>query len=174
MIIEYNKKAPTTDKKIESLMESVQMVVDTLQRSNESVQSKVDSFYPVGSIYISINPINPSYLFGGEWEQISDRFLFGAGDLSAAGDTGGEVSHTLSLSEMPSHEHPGNGWSFSVYVGTRSSVTVGAISGSGHEMTQVNSSGAWGGYANVPAAGGGQPHNNMPPYLTVYIWIRTK
>lgn len=43
---------------------------------------------------------------------------------------------------MPSHGHSGNGWTFSVYKGTRSSESVGAISGTGYLMTQVKEGGS--------------------------------
>lgn len=74
----------------------------------------VDLIYPVGSIYISMNSANPSTLFGGTWEAFGQgRVLIGVGTgndgsagLSfAAGDTGGEYRHKLSVSEMPSHTH---------------------------------------------------------------------
>lgn len=57
-----------------------------------------DMIYPVGSIYISVNTVNPSVLFGGTWEPIQDRFLLGTGSTYSAGSTGGETNHTLTQS----------------------------------------------------------------------------
>lgn len=65
----------------------------------------VDKIYPVGSIYISVNNTSPSILFGGEWEQIQEKFLLSAGNTHQAGTTGGEFTHTLTIDEMPAHNH---------------------------------------------------------------------
>ena len=65
----------------------------------------VDSIYPVGSIYMSVNATSPATLFGGTWTQLKDRFLLGAGSTYGNGTTGGEASHKLSVNEMPSHAH---------------------------------------------------------------------
>lgn len=65
----------------------------------------IDKIYPVGSIYLSVNSTSPSVLFGGEWEQIQEKFLLSAGDTHTAGTTGGEFSHTLTIDEMPVHNH---------------------------------------------------------------------
>ena len=67
--------------------------------------SVLDNIYPVGSIYISVNNTSPSTLFGGEWEQIQEKFLLSAGDTHIAGTTGGEFTHTLTIDEMPAHNH---------------------------------------------------------------------
>ena len=61
--------------------------------------------YPVGSIYWSSNNTNPGTLFGGTWIQIKDRFILAAGDSYINGATGGVSSVTLSVSNMPSHNH---------------------------------------------------------------------
>ena len=114
------------------------------------------TIYPVGSIYMSVNSTNPGTLFGGTWEQLKDVFLLAASSTYAAGSTGGEANHTLTIDEMPSHTH-----------------NIGANSGFRdesspysypHPGTKTKASGA---------TGGGQPHNNMPPYLAVYMWKRT-
>lgn len=77
------------------------------------------AMYPVGSIYLSVNNVNPGTIFGGTWEQIQDRFLLAAGSTYAGGATGGTASHThtsaahthttaehtLTVSEIPSHRH---------------------------------------------------------------------
>ena len=65
----------------------------------------VDLIYPVGSIYLSVGSTSPATLFGGTWVQLKDRFLIGAGNNYSNGATGGETSHTLTASELPSHSH---------------------------------------------------------------------
>jgi microcystin-dependent protein len=71
----------------------------------EAVNNNWLSIYPVGSIYMSVNNVNPSELFGGTWQQIKDTFLLASGDVYNNGATGGEATHTLSASEIPTHTH---------------------------------------------------------------------
>lgn len=119
-------------------------------------------FYPVGSIYISVDSTNPSKYFGGGWTQIKDRFLIGCGGKYSNGNTGGEETHTLTIEEMPSHNHQQRVQNASGYGGAD-----GQEAGTG-----------WGGayhYANWSQnAGGNKSHNNMPPYLAVYMWRRVE
>ena len=116
--------------------------------------------YPVGTIYLSVNDINPTVLFGfGEWEAIKDRFLLGAGDLYGGGATGGEETHTLTIDEMPSHLHKIS----STLMWANKTGDVQAGTKTYHERS---------GKQTTQPAGGNQPHNNMPPYLAVYIWKR--
>ena len=64
--------------------------------------------YPVGSIYMSANTTSPAVLFGGTWEQIKDRFLLCSGSTYKSGATGGSSttgSTTLSVDQIPSHQH---------------------------------------------------------------------
>lgn len=133
--------------------------------------------YPVGSIYLSVNDTNPATLFGGTWERISQgRFLLGAGANVAnttdywgaypagkenfpAGEMGGEVEHTLTVAEMPSHTHSERlEWSNAAGWG---------VTGTGSVTNAVVDQGSVTG-----ATGGGKPHNNLPPYLVCYMWAR--
>ena len=68
-------------------------------------QDLFDLLYPIGSIYLSTNNVNPGTLFGNTWEQIQDTFLLAAGSTYSAGSTGGEANHTLTESELPGHTH---------------------------------------------------------------------
>lgn len=122
----------------------------------------INSIYPVGAIYISTTNTNPRLLFGGTWEQVKDRFLLAAGTSYAAGSTGGEASHTLTIDEMPEHEHD----VYSTSISTRGQT---ASSGSLWPFNYAES----GRNDLTYPAGGGKAHNNMPPYLTVYMWKRT-
>lgn len=126
----------------------------------------LDNVYPVGSIYMNVNSTNPGTLFGGTWEQIQGRFLLGMSGSYPAGSQGGEAEHTLTSSEIPSHSHValyGLNGDVSDFLGG-SSANYGVRPGSD---TATNYD------YNTSSTGGGQPHNNMPPYLSVYIWKRT-
>ena len=61
--------------------------------------------YPVGSLYWSSNNTDPGTLFGGTWQQIKDMFVLAAGDSYSVNSTGGEKTHTLTIDEIPSHDH---------------------------------------------------------------------
>ncbi len=117
-------------------------------------------YYPVGSIYMAVNNINPSNFFGGKWEQIKDRFLLACGSTYNNGATGGEAQHTLTINEMPSHKH--TNWTAQGGSWARETMCCGNTAE--HNMADYN---------NTSYAGGNQPHNNMPPYLAVYVWKRT-
>lgn len=144
-------------------------------------RTPVDLIYPVGSIYMSINATNPKELFGGTWEQIQGKFLFGMSSSYPAGSTGGEATHTLTTSEIPYHNHDiGQKGNTSMVLPT--DVAVGDSSHSQYVTTLEGGQSGW--YKSSVAWGGeiatrdqtspyGQAHNNMPPYLAVYIWKRT-
>ena len=139
----------------------------------------VDFFYPVKTVYITFdNTFDPNEHFGGTWERIRNRFLWAATENGVMGETGGEESHTLTVSEMPSH----NGHLSAGIVGT---VPMGKGNYEGYINKSVTNPYPGGGYRgwNVyagnemhpasEAVGGGQPHNNMPPFIQVAMWQRT-
>ena len=74
---------------------------------NNPMPSLLDHIYPIGSIYMNVDSINPNETLGGTWERIYDRFLIGASNNYSVGTIGGESVHTLTTSEMPSHIHVG-------------------------------------------------------------------
>ena len=113
--------------------------------------------YPVGSIYISVNSTSPASLFGGTWEILNDVFLLAAGSYANAGTFGGEAEHTLTVDEMPSHSH-GVPYMSGYDTGTE------WVGQSGTAAPQTR---------NTDINGGGAAHNNMPPYMAVYMWKRT-
>ena len=143
----------------------------------------LDMVYPVGAYYSSSDPTSPAELFGGTWEEIHGRFLFAEDDAHPAGSTGGEEKHTLTVGEMPSHgnhlmqgrmyeelaENASNDSSYrsnTLYLPKTAFVSTGNINRGWKD---------WNGGEMYPAGtlkGGGNPHNNMPPYLAVYTWKR--
>ena len=119
-----------------------------------------DMVYPVGSVYVSVNSTSPATLFGGTWVQIKDKFLLSAGDTYKSGATGGEDTHVLTVDEMPRHNH-----------------SIDNLNASGsttpYMTVQAQEKKGYGGNVQTFFTGGGQAHNNMPPYIVVYIWQRT-
>lgn len=141
---------------------------------NENTLKIFDAVYPVGSIYMSTSSTNPEYIFGGTWEQIQDMFLLAAGSKYEAGTTGGEATHTLTQTELPKISgsfggtSSGNAWGV---LGTSS----GVFSRSGSIPAPTNTEKTPDNTRNTTinmTFGGGQAHNNMPPYLAVYVWKR--
>lgn len=144
----------------------------------------LDMVYPVGSIYLSVSGTDPQTLFGGTWARLEDVFLLAAGAKHPAGSTGGEEKHTLTEGEMPSHgnhlmqgrmyeelaENASNDSSYrsnTLYLPKNAFASTGNINRGWKD---------WNGGEMYPAGtlkGGGNPHNNMPPYLAVYTWKRT-
>lgn len=113
-------------------------------------------------IYITpFSDRSPAALFGGTWERLKDRFILAAGDIYVAGSTGGEATHTLTIDEMPAHAH---------YDGSNLNYTFNASEG--NQSCQLLGDASLG--RPTTSAGGSQAHNNMPPYLAMYIWIRVK
>lgn len=135
----------------------------------KNISSVLDAVWPVGSIYISVDATNPGEKLGGTWEVFAQgQMLLGFSDTHDIGTSGGEETHTLTRSEVPSHYH-GFGyrrWArYTTYHPERGGVrpldTAYAVTSS----TTTYSS-------TTDSTGGGSAHNNMPPYITVGIWRR--
>lgn len=134
-------------------------------------------YYRVGDLFLTTIATNPSNYLGGKWE------LFGPGrclvcvdtsdsDFNTVKKTGGEKTHKLTVNEMPSHNHQyeditGNRslngqfgrsgyYESEAYMGVTNSVI--AYADANFRMTYV---------------GGSESHNNLQPYITCYVWIRT-
>lgn len=150
--------------------------------------------HPVGSYYWSSNSTDPGTLFGGTWEQVKDRFVYAVGDDSAAGDTGGEATHTLTVSEMPAHTHDApqgsdkaDDYCFEVSrdnsltttmraqlaLSTTSKIFANACNTAAKDSIGVDDVNAVGRTKSTKSTGGGTAHNNMPPYVRAYCWRRT-
>ena len=142
------------------------------------VSSIKSAMYPVGSVYITYNNVNPGTFLGGTWERFGQgRTLVGEGTGNdgstsmsfTANNTGGEYKHKLTVDEIPNHKH-------AVYIqNTTSNPQVNA------PKWTVALPNSWKQYASdtklfgpsTGNAGGDASHNNIQPYITVYLWKRT-
>lgn len=126
----------------------------------------VDVLYPVGSIYTNASvSTNPATLLGfGTWTAFgAGRVMVGkagSGTFSSAGATGGEETHVLTTNEIPSHQHN--------IPTTSNPSNLGA-----NDIAQANATGNPNTAIQTQATGGGAAHNNLQPYVVVYIWQRT-
>lgn len=134
--------------------------------------------YPIGSIYLSATAVNPADLFGiGKWEQIKDTFLLAAGSTYDAGDTGGAATVKLSKANLPAVS--GTIAMHSQGVATNIHDVTGCFSSGGTNRNKYRAGGTE--VSGAPSigridfsnGGSGTAHNNMPPYLVVYVWKRT-
>lgn len=160
----------------------VQSVNNVLPDDTGNVQLKpsdigvVDLIYPIGTIYMSVNSTSPATLFGGTWTQLQNRFLLGAGSSYTNGATGGAATVTLTTDQLPKHNHEGIYYSS---LAAKNLVTLNSGSVSFHvpwgSSDYAGDYGAGNGSTELMTGntGGGAAHNNMPPYLVVYMWKRT-
>lgn len=120
------------------------------------------SDYPIGSICMFKTNIDPNEMYGGTWVRIKGKFIFGADDDTyPLGSEGGEATHTLTVDEMPPHNHNYNSELPGKEGGTLGGIKVSY--GTAYDNVEVN---------GILNTGGGQPHNNMPPYVAFYIWAK--
>ena len=130
-----------------------------IQKTSQYIEGglSISDIYPVGSIYISVNNVNPSTLFGGTWEQIKDTFLLSAGDTYTAGSTGGSAKKTIAQNNLPGRTVVQTNVSSNTAVATFTSSSTWNM----HCLSDSSSETY------------GQQLDIMPPYLTVYMWKRT-
>ena len=114
--------------------------------------------FPVGFIWPCATPTSPASIIGGTWERIEDKFILAAGPTYAAGSTGGEATHKLTITEMPAHTHG---------LGIKS----GSVA-SGTNYSRLDSSMDTVSDGMMESTGGSMAHNNMPPYEAHYVWKR--
>ena len=126
----------------------------------DSVDGMLQKVFPVGSLYFNATEdSSPATLFGfGTWSPIgAGRMPLSAGAGYPAGQTGGEATHTLTVDEIPAHTHP------TPTTPQAGATTGGLNTGGSYDARTTNTTGS---------AGGGGGHNNLPPYISVYIWQR--
>lgn len=139
-----------------------------------AIAEKNERDHPVGSFFASTKNVDPATLYGGTWERIKGAFIWGIDDGETAGVTGGEKTHTLTEAELPAIDgriatavvsnHGANGVTGHAYganFGAVSATITGTTGGAGTQ------------YGYGYKFGGGQSHNNMPPYYGAYAWRRT-
>ena len=154
----------------------------------------VSAAWPIGSIFISVVSTNPATLLGvGTWVAFgAGRVLVGRdandADFDTAEETGGEKTHVLTTSEMPSHTHVQDSHNHTQnahsHTQTVNSATTGGLSG--YTPDTSTNTGVNSGYSTAQATatnqaatatnqntGGGAAHNNLQPYIICYFWKRT-
>lgn len=161
--------------------------------SAAGVSNIVNIIYPVGSIYMSMSSTNPAELFGGTWERIAQgRCLIGAGTGTdsrsesktfTAGATGGEYNHVLTVGELASHNHSASSsdtgdhyhvWYSGRYGNSENSTSADAAGvGANNTSHKTLSAGSHSHTITIGSNGSGSAHNNLPPYMGLYVWKRT-
>lgn len=172
-----------TDDKIGSLASLLTTKKDNIVSAVNEIYNLVsasilEKTYPVGSVYMSFNSTSPATLFGGTWVEIGSENeelfpLFTAinnGGGFVAGETGGEADVKLTVKQIPSHSHN---------IGVTTSASEMPNKGLAPTAWADNAAFAnrlcvTGKLTPTASTGGSQAHNNMPPYIRVYAWRRTK
>jgi microcystin-dependent protein len=152
--------------------------------------------YPVGSYYMSSSNKNPKDIFGvGTWQQVKGKVLVGVDEsdttFAKAGLTGGEKTHKLTVAEMPSHTHIQNSHNHTqnshshpannpTLMGQNGNTKYGE---GGYKIMGTISAKSWttgtttatnnAATATNQNTGGDGAHNNLQPFKTAYIWLRT-
>ena len=123
--------------------------------------------YPVGSIYINATvATNPATLLGfGTWAAFgAGRVMVGIDstdtDFDAAEETGGAKTHTLTVNELPAHNHNNA-------AGISPAPNANDVDITGGNGRTIDDN------VTTDNTGGGQAHNNLQPYIVVYMWKRT-
>ena len=159
----------------------------TLQAQIDDMWKKI---YPVGAVYISMNSTSPATLFGGTWTQITDRFLLAVGSTyTTANSTGGSSTMTITRANLPR---------VSITTSSAGKKTFDLDGVKGFTYKSGGTANKWGfdygthemyekkSYGSSEETASDHTHsfnlngnvtqtatNNMPPYVTVFMWRRT-
>lgn len=174
---------------------SINQMINEAKEEIEDINNNfLNKVYPIGSLYISINNTDPSTTIGGTWERLKKVFPFAADDEDyQLGDTGGTETNTLTVANLPSHNHnvpsmsgttsgsgahdhsiPGTSAyndGSGVYVETWASKSqdrdgrTNSVGNHTHNFTTPQT--------DTSSTGQGNEFNNMPPFMAMYMWIRT-
>ena len=154
----------------------------------------LELLYPIGSLYVSMNNTNPNTVLGiGTWTQITDRFLYCA---NSSGTNGGNSTITLTVDNLPSHNHTFTGVEMTGEFRTNNNTapfqggnenwaSAQGVFKRGESIFSYGTN-SYGSSTMLPAllfeatpegtisnTGNGQAFSIMPPYMTVYAWHRT-
>lgn len=171
--------AEKTNKNISDLTEELRGCTLSLEQAivNAIITAKLEA-HPIGSYYWSADDTDPSLLFGGKWWQVKDMFVLAAGDTYTAGATGGAATVTLKKSQLPKIEGV-----IANYVTQSSDGAVGTGVFSKRDPGDEPSMRYGGGTETTVSGsrtdellmsfGNNEAHDNMPPYIVAYCWLRT-
>ena len=169
--LEFNIKRKELNKEEENknFENSINKLSEELNNLKEEFKNYKNNYlnlcWPIDSYYLTNNNINPEKSFGEKWQKIEGKFLYAADNNRKVDSTGGQEKVTLTIDEMPSHDHiPQEGESYlnpSHYC---------YKSFNGYFSGYLNGSSA--SFTKTFPAGGNQPHENMPPYIAAFCWKR--
>lgn len=125
--------------------------------------------YPVGAVIIRVDSTNPATWYGGTWELLCPGKTLvcidtSDSDFNTVKKTSGEKTHTLTINEMPSHTHTYNGFP--------NGTAISWADPYRKLVYQNNNTNPYPGQSGIDYSGGNQAHNNLQPYMVVYIWVR--
>ena len=148
--------------------ETLKLRLDAMQNKIDTMYTKsdiVDLIFPIGFVVTLETSIDPNAIWGGKWIRTAKgKFIAGLNEnedeFRTVGKTGGEKTHTLTINEMPNHSH---GQIVTAGTGGTASRTDYNEDSNGQRYPQGT---------NTNSTGGSQPHNNLPPYETAYVWKR--
>lgn len=166
---EFEDYKPKNEKTVENITNDIvnfkKEIEEKFNEMKNSIKKEIlELSHPIGSYYWSQKDIDPSTIFGGKWEPIKGRFIFAVDDNHAVNTTGGEELHTLTVEEIPAHNH-----GFPKPVCAYKNVPSIQSQGGGENKSVYENDGN---VDNTNNAGSGKPYNNMPPYICAFCWRR--